>query len=538
MGVVMSIIHNRSLSRVKISKCKKFSSWTHAIYSSLKSFISGDPDSGGPLSSAEHVILIGFIIFSVLVLTAFTATATAFLVLNPSNVRYASIYEVIEDENVKVCTSEGVRDDLLYTYPGLSRQLVYPKMEGDTPEIFLEKITTMDENNRECDVAIMNSEEYESIILSTGDTYCSNTKIITDERLASIEVVLFFRADLDAVKSQIINEFNRYLEDNRYKLLRDKYHEAFLKANNDLQEVGPFVDEAFGSTADEDRNLKALHYLDSGITADTSQSLCQASNGMIGTSFSVEQMSAPFLITFGCTTLGLIIWFSDAVLKQSRLKQRMKKLFRGSYQLSVMEKWYIDESNLKMKYRGQPVENLLNEIYKYDVDEDLVEEAFNQLPDDRALVRLLIQQHVPIEVVEYQNLRKMTTYKLYKALKDCSNTEPKATSEIFSFSDYAKRLDAKEELIRRILANPLAKQRALNGQPTTSTMDSDSESDEFIENGVLVSTDRHYTIVSRRDSDTGTSVTSSAGYGYRNSSERHARMFPSFSKSMMSIDDV
>lgn len=505
VGMTMSVIRNKSLSRVKLSNCKNFSSWTYALYTSLRSFISGEPADSDHLSSAEHVVMIGFIIFSVLIITAFTATATAFIVLSSSDVTYSSIYDVMEDDDARVCSYESIQDNLLYDYPALRHQLIYPKLSSESPEDFLGLLFRDKNDERRCDAIIMNSEEYEYIILSTDKEFCKRTKIITNKVLAEVEVVNLFRTNLDTTKSQILYEINRYMKDNRYKHFRDVYRASFSRAKFDKSLATSFADELMSTDSSHSRILatskEQFQYLESGYSSDTTESLCGANTSALRP-FSVKQLSSPFLITFACTTLGLIMWFCSSLQKRFRCTQRLREIWCGSSNLDSEERAKLERARIRMKYTGQPLSYLLGEIRKCDVDEADIENAFNKLPDDTAIVDILVNQKMNTEIAEYQKLKDMTAYRLYTVLEQCPVTCDGSTNLAISFDEFARQTNAKDELVQRVMMNPRAKKRALYGGM-------EEENDSESESQTSVSYEQEYLTVSKKGSKHGMVIVSS-----------------------------
>ena len=75
-GGILSII-NRSDDRDKTSKTNFFSRIFDSIYESINGFVSLSPTIRSSPSAAEKVIFIGFVFFSLLVITAYTGKIVA-----------------------------------------------------------------------------------------------------------------------------------------------------------------------------------------------------------------------------------------------------------------------------------------------------------------------------------------------------------------------------------------------------------------------------------------------------------------------------
>jgi len=124
MGISLNIV-GRVQARVKNKSCRNvFAFSLHIIYVSLRSFIIGDAvETSDEPSLSEKCIAIGFAVSSLLIITAYTATAAAYLVLDDSQVEYSTLGDVLADKSAKVCVFSASKEDIELAYPELRFQL-------------------------------------------------------------------------------------------------------------------------------------------------------------------------------------------------------------------------------------------------------------------------------------------------------------------------------------------------------------------------------------------------------------------------------
>ena len=119
----------------------------------------------------------------------------------------------------------------------------------------------------------------------------------------------------------------------------------------------------------------------------------------------IQQLAFPFFIAILCTTIGLIIdWFEDR--SKRRKKQEIASLKHGGYgvvekhdfELIISKDNSIDETSeihkeeddhLQSKVRILPISTIITRLEDAHVDEALIVNAINLLPDTTALSELL-----------------------------------------------------------------------------------------------------------------------------------------------------
>lgn len=111
----------------------------NALYNGLNSFTRGEVSNASENPSlAERVVIVGFVTFALIVLTAYTATSAAFMVETSKNGQYGSIDDVLDD-NKKICINVSVQKqfgDLRPESTSLlvgksSTQTIFEEMDSD-----------------------------------------------------------------------------------------------------------------------------------------------------------------------------------------------------------------------------------------------------------------------------------------------------------------------------------------------------------------------------------------------------------------------
>jgi len=130
-GLSMNVVSEKNVkasSRGKFYNPHNFcSSCLDIFYVSLRSLVSGDAgDELDTPSRSQQCIVIGFTVFSLLIITAYTATAAAFMVLEGSRVEYSTLGDVLED-NATVCCKQAIAKDV---------EIYYPQLEGHIKGMF------------------------------------------------------------------------------------------------------------------------------------------------------------------------------------------------------------------------------------------------------------------------------------------------------------------------------------------------------------------------------------------------------------------
>jgi len=111
----------------------------NALYNGLNSFTRGEVSNASENPSlAERVVIVGFVIFTLIVLTAYTATSAAFMVETSKSSQYGSIDDVLDD-NKKICINVSVQNqfgDLRPQSTSLlvgksSTQMIFEEMDSE-----------------------------------------------------------------------------------------------------------------------------------------------------------------------------------------------------------------------------------------------------------------------------------------------------------------------------------------------------------------------------------------------------------------------
>ena len=463
MGIAMNIVRKKSLSARKVMKCKECSGVIDAAYTSLRSFVNGDPADGtnDTATNAERIILIGFIIFSLLILTAFTATMCAFLVSSSSNARYNSINDFVLNNKAMICTYQSINQDILYNHTFVEENL--KAVSYDVINILDQLII----ENGECDAAILPITHYEYAV-AKNDIYCSETKLIYNELLAEIDVAILFRNNLQSEKEELIVKIDDLILNSRYKYFHELYSLAFRNVAYEIAEIDNEIEMMIKNRDME--NSRTLRASNKKTTSNIDYTMVDSAfidsfcSESIGNNYGSKQLSSkelsfPIIITLLFTTIGLVVFLIETLQKRYRLSQRFRARWCGLEKIPIRSASKLEESNLKLSHQNLPMSKILQQLRMYDVDDHLIAKAFEELPSKHALVSLLVKYKFSEDVMNYRRLTHMSVYDLFSVLEKFSVESARNISR--EFDECAESDDPKDALIRLILENPRAKFHAL-----------------------------------------------------------------------------
>jgi len=226
-------------------------------------FVGGKSFSGGGVSDesdepsrAEKFIVFGFNVFGLIVLTAYTASSAAALVVDSSSAEYLTLKSVIDNDS-KICTIWAYEDPLVGSHPEIGSLLTSKETVADS-------LDAMDSG--ECQVAILGADYFEEN-LGSSSTHCDKTMT---EFVLSIPIAMPVSAEYMHPFSYAIR---KYVIDGTYADFQEESKETY---------VG---DPMCSYYLDEDDVITRLGY---------------------------TELLCPFLITFICTSIGLVLFFVDS----------------------------------------------------------------------------------------------------------------------------------------------------------------------------------------------------------------------------------
>ena len=160
-------------------------------------------------SISEHLILLGFVIFSVLCITGYGANYTAELVNAGDELQYTSIADVIA-KNATVCFTSSILLEIFYLYPAL----VNINTTTGSVSLLVEYVR----NGTYCDAAMVQSSGFDAYSLRQKEDneidICDDVRIVNDEIILTVPNVLFASSAFAATSmgKEFISMINTHID--------------------------------------------------------------------------------------------------------------------------------------------------------------------------------------------------------------------------------------------------------------------------------------------------------------------------------------
>ena len=343
-----SSLRNDAKSRSFLGKCIRYVGF--GIFNGVNSFTKGEVTNlSDEPSVAEKVVGCGFAIFGVIVLTAYTATSAAFMINTSRMGEYQNLDEVI-GAGGNICIPNAVYDQFGSMYSS-AKDLLIPKKNAN--EIFDDMASSQ---RGTCIAAILDLDGFQKALIDDEDN-CDKMKV---------GGVLLTMANAFP-----INE--KYRDDITYVVDEGVSLGEYFKSKETAQTT-------FLSSAECNIN---------GEMYDPGQPI-----------MSINQLMAPFFITFLCTSLGLLIVIyesqkSNDLSKKQRIQievfNEKERMVHNSYNTDEGLK---DDDNsldeeLRIDIKSMPISDLLKVMNQIKVHDDIKKQAMNSLPNKTHLQNLV-----------------------------------------------------------------------------------------------------------------------------------------------------
>lgn len=389
MGFVINVIHKNGVNAPGSRSCwSRFGSIT---YNSIMSCAGGEvANANEDPSKAEKFVLVGFAVFGLIILTAYTATSAAFLVAQQPG--YGSLADVVAG-GATTCVHRKAYGPLLVEHPQMSDIVV-----ATNYNVFelLDTITT-----GECDAVVISTESY-NYAQHTDSKYCSKLKILKQDVIMAVDNVIPTYELLDTWGDELIRQINQMIEKGVYakynSIFKQWLIESFESSDVDAQTYLSEKADAF----DVELRRQSLRLLrggkggaSAGGGAIGGQSSISSACGDTGDSDSdnVSLSSAniffPLFLTFSCSSVGLCMFFYNRKVQLS-----MKIHFADSQRFGKHITISPDEEDdlIRIQLEDLPATELLELLREAGIDEDELHVAIDELPDKSLLVEVAFQQ--------------------------------------------------------------------------------------------------------------------------------------------------
>mmetsp|Transcript_21736 Transcript_21736/g.33227 ORF Transcript_21736/g.33227 Transcript_21736/m.33227 type:complete len:989 (-) Transcript_21736:869-3835(-) len=373
MGTVMIIL--RKPKRGDLAHKNLFQRGCAVLYSSIKSCASGDVHTTiDQPTIAEMIIISGFTIFGLIILTAYTATSAAFLISVGKNID--SLDDILESSSRKICMSNHVESMFLEEYPESINNVVAKSF--NTREL-VENV-----GSDECYAAVVSSSSF-LVLLQYDESICDGVKIIYDngKPYVVIDLIIPVTPNLGEMAQELIDAINVLIEKGVYSTIHGVYEDNF--------EQGELDDRVAVS---RQRNLKG-----GKKAGSTSKATAAAGGGsstavkFSGTSCDEDvidlekfQLTAlhllmPISFSILCTSVGIIMFFVQRA-KDSKI------VIRQTGSIIVLTEETEDALLRRELEDAKPYDILLHLREVNSVNVTDVKAAINDLPDRKKLIEL------------------------------------------------------------------------------------------------------------------------------------------------------
>ena len=433
MIFVLRTIHNCEISRLKKKVECSIKSWVAqvcgSVYQTIIGCITLDLKSDKDISRNGRIVVLGFIVFSFVAITAYTTALAIQLFKRAVEYEFTSLDDISYSSDKIVCVYDKVSPALRDAHPELLEKNI-KEMESRTAlfdDIF--------DENGECD-AIVESFFYYTNLLATNETECMDQDVKMIEAVFSLKVSIEVSPSLGDIGEALIIEMNKHLYIGVHDQLLD-YH--FLKLvdyiisdkaeSNDIDEISrnlrrgrtrSRVASNSGSRAssglalvDEDDDLKTYHVLK--LVNVINKNHCEEfdeNEKNEGDSYSIDDLSDAIIFALSCTFLGIIGY----LLQTCWLASKKIKMTKNLNQIWTLKTWkkkmfacMMEESN------PFNIIQFLSSCTDSHQSSMAFDDAVNALPDKTKLVNLFLDTILQndIYVKKIIKLEKLSVVELF-----------------------------------------------------------------------------------------------------------------------------
>jgi len=454
-GTVLSII-NRSDKCEKISKNNFFARVFDSIYESINGFVSLSPTIRSSPSAAEKVIVVGMILFSLLVVTAYTASLTSFLVLSPTKNTYESYSDVLSESGSKICVSKELEKEILFKTWELKKFL---------NPVFLTKEEMLDAliyeepgESKVCNAALLSRTQYE-IAVAQNRSYCDNSRLIVNDFDLSMSNVMYVSQFLGSRNLADITEWiNMYIRNKTYTLYYHvEYYQSFKEANFDSStyEIDSGANES-GSASEMKRRKLDQSFQGSagsdffGTEVSDEWNFCTKSKSNQTNPMAPEQLYTPILLTLFCTMIGITLY-----IRERRKLKKTREFNKGNVDnLSLKDQVELEEYDICCNAKGMPLSKIVKHLEDQNVHNDIISKSIDLFPDTKGLMNLFVHTKLSDASRRYMELSGKGIGELYMIANELIDANSNEVE--YKGQDVKAALDGdspKDSLIELIITN-------------------------------------------------------------------------------------
>ena len=441
--------------------CALFERIVHTIYVSLRSFAAVDVvESGDRPNKAEKIMISGFVIFALVIMSIYTANLAAFLLVKVDSLKYSSMVDIVQDKEATVCVGPEVLNKLQYEYPTVKFETMNENIDDIYAQSILDEVARRGKN---CSAGIISMFDYFYVNNYGNGNFCKDLKMIKDTAVLEINSNIFVSPRLpidivealfEAIDLSISLNFDRWDSIYNQWFNYNTYDQTILNNTS----LPPQLSRDIPGD-DERRNRRfgrAISGNGQGYEASISSETCSFEER--GRSFSMKELSFPLIVTLTLTTFGLLIFLFETYAHKWRVRKRYENsyAFRKSVfptMTSVSDEIEVLEdeaSKLLISDLIKIIENAVSISEKETIDD-----AINMLPDRTALTALYIDINLSREGRIYRRIMNLPTSALYRILCMSDYHDIKEVSQMINNKDH------RSALVNGVMVDPHARYEAL-----------------------------------------------------------------------------
>lgn len=391
------------------------------IYSSIKSCVGGDVHNSKNYNpnTPEKIVVTGFVIFALIILTAYSATTAAFLVsARGGSGAYTSLDDILKADNATICVHESTVN--MFREQFLAASSVLDGKPYDSGE-FLDALGT-----DECDAVVLIADYLSYLRAMEGVNVCSNVHILYQQSLLDVDIHIPAYPLLADMGEELVDQMNLLIEEGVYAKWHNEYVNRVVVAEAAAMSDG---DDINSVTLNSDQQS----YIAAAGTMSTSSgsylaSLCGGSVELNLEKFELgaRNLFMPIVLSLACSTIGLIVYMmsrakDSTVWKKKAVAARVlelnereeEKLLRqeleetAPFELFMELKEMIDQAlreendDPNSNEHGHEHEHEHEQVTSNATLQIKLNEAVDALPDKNKLVDLAFRMKCSDDIQEY-----------------------------------------------------------------------------------------------------------------------------------------
>ena len=364
--------------------------WSCAVFSSTNK----NP------STPEKITVAGFVIFSLIVLTAYTATSAAFLVSIGNG--YQSIDDMISSsKKINVCIPKSLEGRFIEENPQASSVLTGMDMSAES---------LLREVGGECKGVIISADAF-VYLQQKDEDLCRGVKILLSKILLTIENVIPTYELLGDIGQELIRKTNVLIEEGVYTEWHSIYTERFEKINYEIK---------YNNRSRMLRGGKGK----GSASAAGGQNVANHAIGSCGSSDEIDldkfQLSdihllMPISLSLTCSTVGLVIFLVNRAKKSAAVQSTAAAV------ITLNEK--NEERLLRQGLRKMSAYSLIDMLEtEKSVSAADIEAAMNLLPEKDKLIDLAFLVKCTENRRDYYTIMELSVSELCKVIEYYNTT--------------------------------------------------------------------------------------------------------------------